>query len=298
MRAEYILILLTFFLLLITGVMDPASQEIAGAFLILSIGLIHGAHDMFLMKKMKEEKFSWLKIGGRYLLIAAFFGGLYLLAPLLLISIFVLFSAYHFGEQHWLAHLKGPRPTEIFFAFSYGLAVIILLLRLNFPEAYRIILEMVSYGISRSLLDGLLVFCAVSLLVSGYFVYNSRMQLKKRMLREILILVLLSLLFANALIIWGFAVYFVFWHSIPSIISQVDFMYGETSLNKILKYFKKSFVYWFISIAGLAVLFYFLKDGRDRLLSVILPFIAALTFPHALVISKMLWKTKAKTPAA
>ncbi|MBA3986291.1 MAG: Brp/Blh family beta-carotene 15,15'-dioxygenase [Flavobacteriales bacterium] len=97
-------------------------------------------------------------------------------------------------------------------------------------------------------------------------------------------------IFERSTIIWGFGIYFILWHSIPSIRSQMQYLYNDTSKKSLFKYFRESFIYWFVSICGLFALIFIFQDHRKLLLSILFPFIAALTFPHALVIKDMFQK--------
>tara|TARA_B100000886_G_scaffold238750_1_gene167376 strand:- start:175 stop:468 length:294 start_codon:yes stop_codon:yes gene_type:complete len=85
----------------------------------------------------------------------------------------------------------------------------------------------------------------------------------------------------------SFSVFFVFWHSIPSIIEQTKYIYGKNNFESIFKYFKKAFLYWIISIIGLGLFFYVLKDDQNLLISIFFSFLAAITLPHTLVIFKI-----------
>jgi beta-carotene 15,15'-dioxygenase len=83
-----------------------------------------------------------------------------------------------------------------------------------------------------------------------------------------------AVIFKVGSLIWGFALYFIFWHSIPSLNDQIRFIYGNYSFNNFKLYLKSALAYWLISLLGI----------------VIVSFLAAITFPHAYVILKMFKK--------
>jgi Brp/Blh family beta-carotene 15,15'-monooxygenase len=87
-------------------------------------------------------------------------------------------------------------------------------------------------------------------------------------------------------LIWAFVIYFIFWHSIPSLLDQIKFLYGKVSLKNFKAYFKSAFLYWLISLFGIVVLYFLLKDYKifD---SIFFSFLAAITFPHVFVIERM-----------
>jgi len=95
--------------------------------------------------------------------------------------------------------------------------------------------------------------------------------------------------FKSSSLIWGFTIYFIFWHSIPSLHDQIIFLYGKYSLAHFKKYVKTAFGYWILSIIGIAVLYVLAKDLIifDALF---FSFLASITFPHALVILRMFKK--------
>lgn len=288
------LIIATFFSLWLSGFLSHSQQQSVAIFLILSLGIIHGAHDIFLAKKMLKEKFQYARVLGPYLISVFSFGLLYLVSPPLLMAVFVLFSAYHFGEQHWLEKVLKPGMPEIVFAFSYGLVIIALMLRINFSETEQIVREMSWFEINKNLLNIILISGSITLIISSFFLRSGRITLKKRLGREVVVMTVLTIIFIRSSLVWGFAIYFVIWHSIPSILSQLKFMKGEVSWKSFFHYIKDSVWYWLIALSGLFVLFYFFMDNNTILLSIILPFIAALTFPHALIISNMFKRTSEK----
>jgi len=78
----------------------------------------------------------------------------------------------------------------------------------------------------------------------------------------------------------------VLWHSIPSLYDQINFIYGDVTKKTITKYIKNAFLYWLVSIIGLVVFYWLLKDTAV-FEALLFSFIAAITFPHVLVINNM-----------
>ena len=90
-------------------------QDILGFILILSIGIIHGANDLLIIKKYTrknnlESQISYfLSYLGLVFLGFLFF---YLFPSIALLS-FVLVSIYHFGEQHWVVNTSNANIVKI-----------------------------------------------------------------------------------------------------------------------------------------------------------------------------------------
>ena len=85
----------------------------------------------------------------------------------------------------------------------------------------------------------------------------------------------------------SFAIYFVLWHSLPSVLEQSKFFLVVQKDNHLKIYLKKASLYWILSILGLTVTYYIFKDSQSQLLSIFFSFLAAITFPHTFVISKI-----------
>lgn len=286
------LILISFFSFWIAGFLNEYIQEIIGLVLILTIGIVHGANDILIVKKNNPTKFSWCSITLKYIILILLFGFLFYFSPKLFLIIFITLSAYHFGEQHWLEDKSKVFFIERLFAFFYGGFLITLLLSLNFTASQEIIYEITNSMVPLKVFQVVLIFCSILLILLGGFLYKRRLGVSERLWRELLILAILAAIFEFSNIIWGFAIYFIIWHSIPSIRSQVLYLFNDTSNRSFYKYFKMSFFYWFFSICAFLILIFVFQNQKKLLLSILFPFIAALTFPHAFVIKAMFNKKK------
>jgi len=98
-----------------------------------------------------------------------------------------------------------------------------------------------------------------------------------------------SIIFKASSLIWGFALYFIFWHSIPSMIDQIAFLFGNVSFNNFKLYFRSAFVYWIVSLLGIALLYLIFKEQKI-FNALFFSFLASITFPHVVVIVKMFGK--------
>ena len=108
-------------------------------------------------------------------------------------------------------------------------------------------------------------------------------------IKELFTLVVLVIIFKSSSLIWGFAIYFIVWHSIPSLLEQIKFAYGTLERRHIVKYTKTALPYWLVSLAGMTLLYFTFKDEK-HFSSLFFAFIAAVTFPHSIVMLKMFTK--------
>ena len=251
---------------------------------ILSFGIIHGANDLSLLKIKINNNDSFVSLLIPYLIMVFSFGIFFYLIPSLALMFFVLFSSYHFGEQQWTMFVnKKEKKLEIFY-FIYGLFIFSFLFWLNNSFVSEIVLDITGFNVDLKFYDYLLYFSIAVLLISVFLNFN---HLSEQLFVQSFLLILLSIIFYNSSLILSFGIYFVFWHSIPSIIEQSQYIYGSKSMTSFFNYFKSSFLYWILSLMGLLFLYYFLKDYQNLLISIFFSFLAAITFPHTLVIFKM-----------
>jgi Brp/Blh family beta-carotene 15,15'-monooxygenase len=109
---------------------------------------------------------------------------------------------------------------------------------------------------------------------------------------EIILIALLFVIFNIASLIAGFAIYFIIWHSIPSLRDQIIELHSEFNKKTLVLYLKNSALYWLISIISLFVLYYIVNDDK-LFISLFFSFLSAITFPHVLVMFN-LFKNKSK----
>jgi Brp/Blh family beta-carotene 15,15'-monooxygenase len=289
-------ILLSFLSLWLTSFLKNESQIIVGFILILSFGIVHGANDLLLIKKINStEKTTYWKILFNYISIVLLAIILFTLVPWLAMLLFILVSSYHFGEQHWEnKNFYSSKIATTLFNTVYGLFILLLLFQFHKKEVMTILLGIT--GLSLNFINITLLLIIISLILLGMFIYNfySSKLFQKNLAVELLYLVVFTILFKVGSLIWAFAIYFIFWHSIPSLLDQTKFLFGGVSISNFKRYCKSAFLYWLISIVGIIILYFILKDYKifD---SIFFSFLAAITFPHVFVIERMFHVKNKKT---
>jgi len=260
-------------------------QNIIGIIAILCIGIIHGANDIKIISTFSNNgnKFKYFSF---YLLTVLIGCLLFFFLPSIALLVFVLVSCFHFGEQHWESKLK-PNKYNSFFYFFYG-GVIFLLLFIIKHEDVSIVISQIT-GINFES-----IFFQISFLIF-FLCFFIIIFFKKEFILlfiEILLLLFFILVFSNSTLIYAFSFYFIIWHSLPSLKSQINNLYGEVSYASIYNYVKSSILYWLISIVGLFSFYYFFDIQSNYFLPLFFSFLAAITFPHVIVISLMFQTNK------
>lgn len=263
-------------------------QLLIGFFFIFSFGILHGANDLLLIQKINGEKSykSFLQIITYYCVIIAIGIGLFYFIPSIALLLFIIVSGYHFGEQHWHFEVVVTKWFQRIFHFTYGSVLLLMLFYIKATEVSAIIFSITRVSIPITYFQYLFYIFLIILLAFFYVLYKKEVFSINKLILEIFHLIIFALLFKATELIWGFAIYFVFWHSIPSIIDQIVFINGTLSSHNCIKYIKSAALYWIISLVGIFVLYSILKNTQI-FNAVFFSFLAAITFPHVVVIFKM-----------
>jgi len=288
-KMNNLIIVGTFFFLWLAVFFEDSVENIFAYILILSFGILHGANDLKLLQKSNKAQGAGRKnvrLVVYYVLFVLASLAVFYFIPDIALLLFILFSAYHFGEQHWILKVqKLSLITHAFFVF-YGLFILFLLFNAHEEVVTGIIENITGYYV---LPDSYFIvsICSGSITVVLYCYALLKKVIKSVILLEVFFLLLFFVVFSTASLLWAFAIYFILWHSLPSLAGQIIFLHGNLSGNSIKKYIFSSFPYWLISVLGLGLLLFVFRDNFETSLSFFFSFLAAITFPHVLVINRL-----------
>ena len=287
LRLKSVKIVLTFFLLWLTTLFDSEIENFLAYFFILSLGILHGSNDLKLLGSHNNFKTtSYKKMLFSYIGMVAVIFVTFLWVPKIGLVLFILVSSYHFGEQHLSEKLIVLNKRKIIVYVLYGLLIFFMIFYTNFNDVSIIVHDTVNIFIPQNfykyaLLVLLLLFCIVVLLFRNVDVSI------RSILEEAVYIVLFFILFMNATLLWSFAIYFIVWHSIPSLKDQILMLYGNVSFRSILTYIKDSFFYWAVSIVGITVLTIITKEDERLFNELFVALLAAITIPHVIILGKL-----------
>ena len=283
MKYSNFAIIASFFGLWLDSYISNKSQLIFGFILILTFGILHGANDLLLIKNIgsKKNTLSLLKLLFYYLIVVGFGALLFWIIPWFALLLFIVVSGYHFGEHQW----QNLEKSNVFklFEFTYGLFILLLLFIFHIKEVQEVIRNITSITVSESYFTIGLAITTLLLLILGIYFSKKIIEFKSKWFLETFYLLVFTIIFKVSSLIWGFAIYFILWHSIPSIINQVVYLKGEFNKKNFGSYIKTAFAYWLVSLIGIAVLYLLFKDIKI-FNALFFSFLAAITFPHVLVI--------------
>ena len=254
-------------------------------FLILSLGISHGALDHIKGKKLLKllNYKSTLIFYILYILIGISIILLWLLFSKILLLIFLIVASYHFGKED-SEFINNRSDHDLIYLFK-GSLVITAPLLLHKTETLNIFNNL-NVDISQSLLisnEFLCVFIAASLFANIIISLNKKIDIKSLLLMDFISILLLNY-FLNPIL--AFTIYFCFLHSI-----RHSFKLSK-ELNK--KNFIKGFKKFLIKAMPLTILtaflflislfflnnYYFLDNAISKVIFIGL---ASLTFPHILL---------------
>ena len=296
-RSNKLAIVVSFFALWINVYFSYKYQQVAGFVVIFLFGILHGANDLALYEKIdhKNSNKSFKKILIYYIVVVVLGVVLFYSIPTLALSVFLLLSGYHFGEQHW-NYLKDAKNkiSSILFQSVYGLFIFSLLFYFHDEEVKLIIGQIINKSITFINFAWITIGLGIALVLSAINMNKYSLTFKNQITLNIFYLFVFAIVFKTADLIWAFAIYFVVWHSVPSIKEQINYLYGNFTLSNFKKYFKSAFIYWIVSLAGILILFLAFKD-KELFNAIFFSFLAAITFPHTIIIIKMQKKENKKT---
>ncbi|MFS4445040.1 Brp/Blh family beta-carotene 15,15'-dioxygenase [Maribacter sp. 2307UL18-2] len=284
------MVVTTFFSLWLAVQFEEFIENIFAYVLILSLGIIHGANDLKLIQhsnSSRSTKISYVRTLTYYILFVLGSALLFYYVPAIALISFVIFSAYHFGEQHFGVRIKEPTFWGNILFFTYGFFILCLLFYLHAETVTEIIHTITKIKIDERDYYYASLGSGISMSVLYVFLMVRDKDLRTSFIRETFHIVVFFILFSTASLLWSFAIYFVIWHSIPSLVDQIYYLYGDFSKKTVLGYVKASLPYWVISIIGILFLLFVFRSNFETSLSFFFSFLAAITFPHVLVINRI-----------
>lgn len=279
------MIFFTFLLFWVSIQFGQIIEDSIAYVIVLSIGIIHGSNDFTILKKQKKNTIDLIKSTSFYLFLILLCIACYLINSFVAILFFVILSSYHFGEQHLENKFTGSKYVKSIIYVVYGMLIFSLIFIENLKDVEVIMRNLTGEIIPNSWIETMLVSSSLLLIILIAYQFTRKIKPKIQIVRELFYILLLYLVFKSSSLILGFAIYFVLWHSIPSILDQIKFLSGGYTFKTMLEYLKTAFVYWLISITGLVIAYYYFSESLFN--SMIFIVLFAVTAPHVWVMNRM-----------
>jgi Brp/Blh family beta-carotene 15,15'-monooxygenase len=248
---------------------------------LITLGILHGANDYLISQEQTSLQLSiWSFIAG-YVLFAVLIGFLVYLNPIIGANVFVVLSAYHFGEEHFSWWTAKKIPAFHLWIFTYGLTIFGLLFLTHLDELQFYLQSVGSNGdfLKWSHLY-IIPIVVIQVVIGMAFLFLGKIKWFNFVVLQ-LSLVLLYLIFTQLDLLQAFVFYFVFWHSLPSIISQLRLL-NWSGERAFLEYFKKALPFYITTLVGLAILLWVMGNQFFGATAIIIMG-AMTTLPHVVL---------------
>jgi Brp/Blh family beta-carotene 15,15'-monooxygenase len=257
--------------------------------MMLSTGLPHGATDHVIERFRQERRghqFAWGRFLGVYMGAMLLYGLAWTLLPLLSLGLFIVISAYHFGQSQLLYLAGGEKsPFKAMLYLSWGLAVLTAIIGLH-PQASGEVLSVLLPGEQWRALAGwwlplLGLSASLAMLLLTVAWRQGKLTSRAYALEWLNLGVLLVLSWQCSLLV-SFAVYFGLWHSLASISMELRILRQEQPGYGPWDFVRAAWPFSLISFAGIGLLLaggYLLADYVSPYLLFFMA-ISVLTLPH------------------
>jgi Brp/Blh family beta-carotene 15,15'-monooxygenase len=271
---------------------------------IILLGIPHGGADHLIAAKNSRNKygrFSNEKFNIMYLGNIALFLGLLFLFPLAGILLFLILSAYHFGETDLHEFNTGRLDGKVFI-FTYGLLALGVILLPDFHDVKTSIASLNPNATHAGIISFITLHSAeILLIILVFFMFNGilfflnhKSLFKRNWLQLISLIILIFLLYKLPLTL-SFSFYFVLWHSVFSLKNIMTYLFNDKSLqpSMILKEIGRNsaIAVLVIVIFGWAGIAFF--DNHNLVLYAVFG-LAALTASHMQVMHHMYYHLHAR----
>lgn len=272
------------------GMVLSFSHEIAVCtFLILILGIPHGAIDHVLF--IESKKSNPILFYAAYLGVMLLYVLLWIYLPVFSLIIFLLTSAYHFGQSQMVEKIITIDTwKKRFLYFAWGSTLLSALFSLNHDgliallelyEDTRLFIPLFDQNILRLIFIsclGLTLFLLTKLYLSKKFT-------ARELVYELIILGTILAVFYLLPLIIGFTIYFVFQHSLKVLVQEYNFLKNFKSMFSVKKFVLSLAPFSLITIFFLAILLVLYSFGRLPISVSLLVFIliSTITIPHSIV---------------
>lgn len=293
---QVLFIFLALFLLLLSvfsgGIKLPIDTQFQlSLFFLLVLGVPHGAIDNIIF--IAEKKVSAVKFYSIYLGIIAFNIILWFFLPVLAILLFLLTSAYHFGQSQITHYIKTESIQSRALYCFWGIAILSGLITFNADEIALLVqanpdLE-VFYQADLTYWTNLICWISLTIFVLIWTIalFQKKIRIKVFAL-EIIVLALILFSFYLFPLLIGFTLYFAVLHSYKVLREEYDYMKSKAFVKRFIDFLKAVFPYTALSMFGMlafiALIEFEVIDMSYGYILLIL--VSSITLPHAFVMDE------------
>jgi len=283
------LALLTISIFTFVGVPSLGWQIGVSATLIAVFGIPHGAIDHIIF--MKDRQVRPITFYAFYLGMMSLYLVLWLVFPQASFVVFLLISAFHFGQSQFSeVHFKAELSAKLLY-FFWGVSILSGMVVYHMPQLSEMMVAnpdklpvfafLQDYNIFNT------VFIGSTIVTNALFVWSAfagDMPLK-RLVMEVIIFGLIHLCFYTLPMLVGFTVYFAGMHSLKVLSEEFSYLKQSEQKFNTWAFVKLLMPYTALSLMGIGITLWLAQLGIIQVNSLLLAliFISILTLPHSFV---------------
>ncbi len=284
------LLLLLPFVFTLEGNSFSAQLIITTPFLLF-LGIPHGAIDNLLY--LRNNNINNIQFIGAYLVFIGLNVALWFTIPCMAYVLFLLLSAYHFGQSQFSHYLQNQAISFQALYFLWGVSILSALIYLNIDDVYIIMDQHEEFAAFKSLHQkNVLRFLffgstASSLLLMIYHGFKNHIKWESILMETVVITLILVCFYLMPILI-GFSLYFVILHSYKVLKEEYNFLLSEKEINSVKNFFLLITPFTLFSIFGITFLFALIHFNILQISYgyCLLIAISSITLPHVFVMNK------------
>jgi len=277
------------------GLRSTAVVVLFGA--VVLTGMPHGAIDHLVAAQLYGLRFTWAdqaKFYGGYLVLMALYGGLWLVAPVWSLMLFLVMTMYHFGQAD-LAYWELPPVGARLLYLSRGLLLIggpIAAFPTLVDPIFEAIAEVQVSAWPLLATAPTLVFAGI---VGQHVLGGATAAIacgveRSRWGREAINVPVLAALFGVVPPLVAFSVYFGLWHSLGHILELLRFFRRrEAEPSSLAGFYRSAALFTILPFVGLGLLYGATQSFglEDQMIALLFIIIAVMTLPHMVIVERL-----------
>lgn len=254
------------------------------ALILFSVGIPHGAID-HLISNPKIDQNGLLRFLITYLILISVYIVFWYFFPITALVAFLMMSAYHFGQTHFLQSNQPDRLSGLVFLSRGGYFLVVILLG-DLQATQSILSSLIELDIPIQMR-----FWIPGLILATTIFFQSFWGPKFSFSHWLELLILGPILFFSPLLI-SFVVYFGFWHAFPSMMKEYEYLKNFKPYSSPKKFIFQLIPFSAISLTGIALILFFGLNylQSEELILLFFVMISVISFPHILYMDKFFKK--------
>lgn len=275
----------------------PFSVQVYGSMVFIAlVGIPHGAIDHIIF--MENNRVGPVMFYGFYVGAMGLFVVTWLLFPCVSLVLFILLSAYHFGQSRFSDLERLSHTVNGLLSWSWGCSILFGLFYYKNVELAGLLQSAPDIAQLQDAFDirvyaWLLPFSTLLTFILLVWALHRQYVKTERFFSEIYFLLLIHLCFYALPLLVGFTLYFITLHAASVLSEEFHFLRIRRPGLSVWQFIVLLMPYTLLSVLGGGILFFLVHHGWVDTSNLLLAFIivSALTLPHSIVMHGFYRKT-------